>query len=332
MPWPAPRSPRAFLRALLGAGLLVAALDAARLALDEAGSGICAARPLGSPPSASAYERRALRARDLGRADLAAGWARAAVAAAPRRSSLRLLHAALLEEVGEEDAASEEWEAAFAADPMRAPVARASALAAARRFRSEGDPDDLERAVGRMWIANLSEPWRTGEGVLLLRATGADPVRLRASVPEHPEARLSAGQAFLELGMPGAAAVELGLAGGCGKPEKRDRLLGRARLLLGDPDGAFLAYRDAARAGGPDLLRGIPEDAGEAGDPKAGIAVLDRLGKEEGIDLATLLASRLCLRSGDAAGAARRIVASPRLRRDPEALALLAEARGEARP
>ncbi|MCI0588282.1 MAG: hypothetical protein L0323_15740 [Planctomycetes bacterium] len=330
MPWPAPRSPRTLLRALLGVGLLVAALDAGRLALDEAGSGICAARPLGSPPSASALEQRALGARQIGRVELAAAWARAAVATAPRRSSLRLLHGGLLEESGDEESASGEAEAAFAADPMRAPVARRSALAAVRRFRKGGDPDDLEKAVGRMWIANLSEPWRAGEGVLLLRASGADPVRLRASVPEHPEARLSAGQAFLELGMPGAAAVELALARDCGKPAKRDRLLGKARLLLGDPDGAFLAYRDATRAAGPELLRGIPEDAGEAGDPKAGIALLDRLGEEERLPLATLLASRLCLRSGDPAGAARRIVASPRLRDDPEALALLAEARAEA--
>ncbi len=326
MPWPELQSPRTVARVLLGVGLLAAALDAARLALDEALSGTCAARPFGSPPSASAYERRVRRARDLGRADLAAGWARAAVAVTPRRSSLRLLHGGLLEELGNEDGASAEWEAAFASDPMRAPVARKAALAATRRFREGGDPVDLERAVGRLWIANLAEPWRAGEGILLLRAAGTDPVRLRASVPEHPEARLAAGQAFLEIGMPGAAAVELAAARDCGKPAKRDRLLGKARLLLGDPEGAFLAYRDAARAGGPESLRGIPEDAHEAGEPELGIAVLDRLGEEEGIVLATLLASRLCLQSGDAAGAARRIAASPPLRRDPEALALLAQA------
>jgi tetratricopeptide (TPR) repeat protein len=226
---PQPRRSSGALSATIGISLLAAAADAGRLAFADA-----AFRAGGTTggSSASALACRAGRCAAGGFPLEAEALARAAAAAAPRRSSLRVLHGSLLAGLGREAEAREEWESAFALDPMRAPVARLAAAAALARYRESGDSREIERAVARLRIANLAEPSGVKEGIFLLHAHGADPLLLRSCVPDHPEARLCAGQAFLDLGMPGAAAAELSQAVGCGKPEKREELLERAALLL----------------------------------------------------------------------------------------------------
>jgi tetratricopeptide (TPR) repeat protein len=254
------------------AGLcLLAAADALRLAAADRASrdGAFDLALALDPRSPSILERRTRALLREGRLDGALVLLDRAVEAAPDRAELHRLRAQALAALGREPEADRAAEQAFALDPLRAAVAR---TAGERALRTSPPA-----AAERFRIANLAEPSRTGETVLLLFVSGASPLDLRACVPDHPDARVSAGQAFLDLGMPGAACESLAVALGTGRPEKRLRLLGRARLLLGDREGACESFRAAVEWGGPAEIGAVVEAAREARDLEAGAQILEEI-------------------------------------------------------
>jgi len=213
-----------------------------------------------------------------------------AAAAAPARAEIHRLRAEILGALGRETEADRAAERAFSLEPRRAAVAR---TAAERALRT-----DPALASARFRLANLGEPGRTDEGILLLFAHGATLRDLRGSVPDHAEARFAAGRAFLDLGMPGAAAEQLATAERVGKPAKRDRLLGRALLLLGDAERAEAAFLASVGAEGPEGVGAVVEAARESRDLETGIAILERIAERHGHASAALAAARLRREAG----------------------------------